>query len=182
MIVHLKPLDGSASLVIDKPITLVGRHPDCDYVVTDRSKISRKHCCVALVDSRVIIRDLDSMNGVWVNGDRVEHSQELRVGDSLKIGSVPFQVVGIDAPAGSEPVAASADSLDLESTLDALGQQPGSTATRRRDDTRVVGDDGESVDIHEISGGEKIEFSSAVAMPTDSQDGDVVIPPGDVDE
>ena len=182
MIVHLKPLDGSAAIVIDKPITLVGRHPDCDYIVTDGSKISRKHCCLALVNARVIVRDLDSLNGVWVNGDRVEHTRELTVGDHLRIGSVPFQVTEVESSSQDASALSSSDSLDLESTLDALGHHPGPFATSRENDTRVVGEDGESVDIEELSGGQKIEFSSAVPMPTDSQDEDVVIPLGEIDD
>jgi len=179
---HLKPFDGSASIVIDKPITLVGRHPDCDYVITDGSKISRKHCCLALIDSRVVVRDLDSMNGVWVNGDRVEHTRELTVGDSLKIGSVPFQVTEVESPSQEKSDLLSADSLDLESTLDALGHDPGPLTVPPENDTRVVGADGESVDIEEVPGSGKIEFSSAVKLPPEKSDEDASAPSADLDD
>ena len=91
--VLLKPKSGGRPVVIDKPIILIGRHPDCDLVIKESPKISRKHCCLALVDNRFVVRDLDSMNGVWVNGDRVVHSSDVCPGDELTIGDVPFELV-----------------------------------------------------------------------------------------
>jgi predicted component of type VI protein secretion system len=90
MTILLKPTQGGRPIVLDKPILLIGRHPDCDVILKNSGKISRKHCCVALVDNRFVVRDLDSMNGVWVNSERVNHSASLRMGDELMIGDLPF--------------------------------------------------------------------------------------------
>jgi pSer/pThr/pTyr-binding forkhead associated (FHA) protein len=102
MSVILKPTQGGRPVVVDKPIMLIGRHPDCDIIIKESPKISRKHCCLALVDNRFVIRDLDSMNGVWVNGDRVVHSSDVRPGDELTVGDVAFELVnhgaGKDTP------------------------------------------------------------------------------------
>lgn len=181
MTVLLKPVQGGRPVVIDKPIILVGRHPDCDFIITDSPKISRKHCCLALVNSRFIVRDLDSMNGVWVNQDRVERSRDVESGDELMIGDVAFQVSRTGAPTQAQPVEANPESIDLAATLNALGE-PEDLPKPRLDQTRVVGKDGDSVDVHAVPGGDKIEFSSAMALPTESQDDDFVIPLGDIDE
>jgi len=102
MSVLLKPTEGGRPIVVDKPIMLIGRHPDCDIIIKESPKISRKHCCLALVDNRFVVRDLDSMNGVWVNGDRVVHSSDVRPGDELTVGDVAFELVnngaGKDTP------------------------------------------------------------------------------------
>lgn len=183
MTVLLKPLRGGRPVVIDKPIVLVGRHADCDLIITDSPKISRKHCCLALVNSRFVVRDLESMNGVWVNQDRVEESSDLNSGDELMIGDVPFEVVKVGAATEQkQPQEANPESIDLAATLDALGEPQDPLPKPRLDQTRVVGEDGKSVDIQQAPAGGKIEFSSAVAIPTESQEDDFVVPLGDMDD
>ena len=86
----LVPVNQGKSIVLDKPIVLVGRHPDCDAVILNSRKISRKHCAVALVNNHFVVRDLGSMNGVWVNGIRVETQSSVAFGDELMIGDVAF--------------------------------------------------------------------------------------------
>lgn len=86
----LVPIEQGKPIVLDKPIVLVGRHPDCDAVILNSRKISRKHCAVALVNNKFVVRDLGSMNGVWVNGTRVENQAPVGFGDELMIGDVRF--------------------------------------------------------------------------------------------
>lgn len=86
----LVPIEQGKPIVLDKPIVLVGRHPDCDAVILNSRKISRKHCAVALVNNHFVVRDLGSMNGVWVNGTRVENQAPVGFGDELMIGDVRF--------------------------------------------------------------------------------------------
>lgn len=86
----LVPVNQGKAIVLDKPIVLVGRHPDCDAVILNSRKISRKHCAVALVNNRFVVRDLGSMNGVWVNGVRVETQSAVDFGDELMVGDVAF--------------------------------------------------------------------------------------------
>jgi len=101
MAVSLVPLSDGPRVPIDKSLMFVGRDPDCDIVLTQSRRISRKHCCMALVNEQLMIRDLGSMNGVWINGKRVERQAELRIGDELAIGDVRFKIS--DDPAGSAP-------------------------------------------------------------------------------
>ena len=53
-------------------------------VVIDDPEISRRHALVRVVGERVVIDDLDSMNGTWVNGDRITDTVELRPGDVVR--------------------------------------------------------------------------------------------------
>jgi predicted component of type VI protein secretion system len=87
---QLLSLCDGPSLLLDKPIMLVGRHEECDIQLNSR-KISRKHCILALVGDNLVIRDLGSTNGVRVNGTRVDDGV-LRTGDELVIGNYRYQV------------------------------------------------------------------------------------------
>jgi pSer/pThr/pTyr-binding forkhead associated (FHA) protein len=89
---HLLSLTGGPSVLIDKPILLFGRHPDCDVQLRSK-KVSRRHCVVALVNDVLVVRDLASTNGVKVNGRRVAEGP-LRPGDELQVGIFRYQVCG----------------------------------------------------------------------------------------
>jgi pSer/pThr/pTyr-binding forkhead associated (FHA) protein len=90
MAVYLVPVGNGRRIVIDKAVLFVGRHPDCDVMINHSRKVSRKHCCLAQVNSDFYVRDLGSMNGVRVNGKRVKREVKLRLGDVLAIGDVQF--------------------------------------------------------------------------------------------
>lgn len=78
-----------APLPLQRPVLLIGRHPDCDIRI-DRPEISRRHCCVALAYDRMLIRDLGSRNGLRVNGRVVEETR-LETGDEVAIGPAIFR-------------------------------------------------------------------------------------------
>src|SRR6187200_1606374 len=89
---HLLSLADGPSILIDKPILLFGRHEECDIQLNSK-KISRRHCCLAVVNDYLVIRDLGSTNGVKINGNKVREGQ-LKVGDELHIGNFKYQVCG----------------------------------------------------------------------------------------
>ena len=91
MAARLIPKSGGSPIVIDKPILLIGRQPNCDIVVQSSSKVSRRHCCFAQVNGRYLVRDLGSMNGVRVNGSRIDAECTLQSGDEVAIGDVYFE-------------------------------------------------------------------------------------------
>lgn len=184
MTILLKPHQGGRPIVLDKPILLVGRHPDCDVILKNSGKISRKHCCVALVDNRFVVRDLDSMNGVWVNSERVNHTASLRIGDELMIGDIPFTLTKHKekdvarprpAPERADATIAEIDTDDLPQSdsfeHDASAVRAASAAVKKRSDPANAGPS------------EGVEFSSAFAIPLpEDDDDDDVIPLADLDE
>ena len=91
MVAVLTPKSGGKSIVIDKAVVLVGRHPDCDYILQNSRKVSRRHVCIVQVNEKYMVRDLGSMNGVTVNGTRVKKEQRVVIGDEVVIGDVPFR-------------------------------------------------------------------------------------------
>src|SRR6202046_2781291 len=82
---QLLALDDCPSILLDKPILLLGRHPECDIQIDSR-KISRRHCCIAQVADYLVIRDLGSTNGIRINGARVLEGR-LDEGDEVLIGA-----------------------------------------------------------------------------------------------
>jgi pSer/pThr/pTyr-binding forkhead associated (FHA) protein len=87
---QLVALTEGPNILLDKPILLFGRHPECDVQIDSR-KISRRHCCIAQVNNYLVVRDLGSTNGIRINGVRVLEGR-LTVGDELTIGSHRYQV------------------------------------------------------------------------------------------
>lgn len=92
-----------APIVLQRPVLLVGRHPECD-VRLDRPQVSRRHCCLAQAYDRLLIRDLGSRNGVRVNGRPVAEAP-LRPGDEVAIAQVIYRLeADPSAPAPSPPI------------------------------------------------------------------------------
>jgi hypothetical protein len=87
---QLVALSEGPSILLDKPILLLGRHPECDIQIESR-KISRRHCCIAQVQDYLIVRDLGSTNGIRINGERVSEGK-LIAGDELTIGNHRYKV------------------------------------------------------------------------------------------
>lgn len=111
MSARLVPLTpGTAPIIsLQRPVILVGRHPECD-IRLDLPSISRRHCCLALAYDRLSIRDLGSRHGVWINGLRAEESR-LHPGDEIAIGPLLFRFeedLPPPAPTPPEPPSATA--------------------------------------------------------------------------
>jgi Protein of unknown function (DUF3662)/Inner membrane component of T3SS, cytoplasmic domain len=76
------------TFVIDQPHAVVGRSQRCDLVLDDPN-ISRRHCELRLQDDGWHLVDLDSTNGISVNGRQVK-SALLSPGDKILIGTSPL--------------------------------------------------------------------------------------------
>jgi uncharacterized protein YkwD len=72
---------------LDKPATSIGSHPSND-VVLDDTTVSRRHATIARRPGGFELTDLESTNGTFVNGRRLQKSIALKRGDEIKFGSV----------------------------------------------------------------------------------------------
>src|SRR2546425_12619158 len=86
---QLQAVNGGSSILLDKPILLLGRDPECD-IQLESPKISRRHCCIAQVGESLVVRDLGSTNGIRITGARVLEGY-LKGADGWPIGIHPFQ-------------------------------------------------------------------------------------------
>ncbi len=71
-------------------IKTVGRAPRADFVV-DAPLVSRLHCRLTLQPGGLLVEDLESTNGTFVNGERVTRLV-MRSGDALRVGRMEFSV------------------------------------------------------------------------------------------
>ncbi len=75
---------------LTKPDVLMGRHSDMD-IRLPLPDVSRRHCRFVFTRSGWQVIDLNSLNGIHVNGKRVSHST-LFHHDRLRVGGFTFQV------------------------------------------------------------------------------------------
>jgi serine/threonine protein kinase len=81
--------DAGACYPLTRPVTVIGRSPDCDLRLHAPS-VSRQHCRIVWEGGGAVVEDLDSTQGTWVNGQRVR-SAPLADGDRLEIGGRAFR-------------------------------------------------------------------------------------------
>jgi hypothetical protein len=76
-------------------LNLLGREGN-DVFVVPHTSVSRRHCEVWLTQDAVLVRDLGSRNGTFIDGQRVEEAQ-LEAGQTLRIGDIELELA--EAPA-----------------------------------------------------------------------------------
>ena len=77
--------DAGARFLLDSELVTVGRHPDSDIFLDDIS-VSRRHATFQRASSGYVIADLGSLNGSYVNRDRIDNEVTLSGGDEVQIG------------------------------------------------------------------------------------------------
>lgn len=65
---------------------VIGRNHECPFHLADENA-SQQHARVYLENNAVLIEDLNSLNGTYVNGERIEKPVELLSGDEVMIGT-----------------------------------------------------------------------------------------------
>lgn len=80
---------------------VIGRRHDCDFCLPLQS-VSRRHCQFNLNNSTLILRDMGSKNGTYVNGEKIEECQ-LKPGDYVQIPPVTFLIQIDGKPAKISP-------------------------------------------------------------------------------
>ena len=63
----------------------LGRHPSNTIQLLDKI-VSKEHCVIERRATSYVLRDLGSLNGTYINGERVNGERELKHGDDLALG------------------------------------------------------------------------------------------------
>ena len=84
LLVVKRGANAGSTFLIDKDVTTAGRHPESDIFLDDVT-VSRRHAEVRRTGGTFSVRDLGSLNGTYVNRERVEEAN-LASGDELQIG------------------------------------------------------------------------------------------------
>jgi pSer/pThr/pTyr-binding forkhead associated (FHA) protein len=77
--------DAGSRFLLDTDVVTVGRHPDSDIFLDDIS-VSRRHATFTRTANGYVISDLGSLNGSYVNRDRIDSDVVLSGGDEVQIG------------------------------------------------------------------------------------------------
>lgn len=99
--VKLKLLVDSGSGVIKAINTQIvgssifGRANLCN-VIFDDTKMSRQHFCIGLKGDKLVLSDLETTNGTYLNGVKVKEPQVIKVGDKIFAGLSTITVETID--------------------------------------------------------------------------------------
>ena len=75
---------------------VVGRSSDLDMVLVEEM-VSRKHARIAYENDAIVIEDLGSTNGTFVNGEKIKRAQ-LKEGDRVLIGTSILKVIVVEGP------------------------------------------------------------------------------------
>ena len=85
MLVVQRGPDAGARFLLDQESVSVGRHPSSDIFLDDIS-VSRRHATFARSEQSYRISDLGSLNGTYVNRDRIDTDVLLTGGDEVRFG------------------------------------------------------------------------------------------------
>jgi pSer/pThr/pTyr-binding forkhead associated (FHA) protein len=85
---------------------LIGRSGECTFQLP-AAGASRKHASVVSRDGKVVLRDLGSTNGTFLNGDRLNGEAVLRSGDKIRIGGLEILFCCVEAGTAVSGVAES---------------------------------------------------------------------------
>src|SRR4051812_11630033 len=69
-----------------RPVNSLGRHPNNSIQLLDKI-VSKEHCIIELRTDHWVLRDLGSLNGTFVNAERVRGEAPLKHGDEISLGA-----------------------------------------------------------------------------------------------
>src|SRR5882757_1204629 len=84
-------------LKVDK--TTIGRLEDNSFQIAEPS-VSSHHCEVLVKGADVVIKDLNSTNGTFINGEKISEAP-LKPGQLLRLGNVELRLESDSAPAAA---------------------------------------------------------------------------------
>lgn len=86
--------DSGGAINVPDGTTLIGREATLGLALPDPSTLSRRHAELVRQGDNLLVRDLGSTNGTFVNGRKIDSDTPLNIGDQLQFGAVRFRVEG----------------------------------------------------------------------------------------
>jgi DNA-binding winged helix-turn-helix (wHTH) protein len=81
---------GPREIALEEGETVLGRDPDATAFI-DHTSVSRHHARIVIAGDRVTVEDLQSKNGTFLAGRKLDAPAPLADGDELKLGSVSLK-------------------------------------------------------------------------------------------
>lgn len=79
-------------LSLEFPV-IIGRNHACSLVISTDKKVSANHAKILEKNGEILIFDLGSSNGTYLNGARVFHAQSINTGDIVTVGETEIHIV-----------------------------------------------------------------------------------------
>jgi serine phosphatase RsbU (regulator of sigma subunit)/pSer/pThr/pTyr-binding forkhead associated (FHA) protein len=119
--------NAGATHTLEKPRTIVGRHPDCDIVV-EAPAVSRQHAAISEINGIHYVEDLRSRNGTYVNDKLIPSRVRLNDLDQVRICDIVLQFHRDDN--GSRNTAVFLDDTDNQAESSIMSKVDLSSSTR----------------------------------------------------
>lgn len=119
---ELLPKGGGDPIPLQRPLLKIGRRESCDICLRF-SNVSGIHCELSYRDGYWVVRDLNSQNGIKVNGQRLRF-RPLRPGDLITIGKRDYQIqyeLRADGQKSLEAVLTDAEDVYNQSLMEKAG-------------------------------------------------------------
>jgi len=140
--------------------TVIGRDESADIRVDDK-KVSRRHASFKVTNGKLWVEDLGSVNGVKLNGKRIEKRSVVGPGDVVKVGGYEVRVRTAEASENSvpaQPAVEETPASGIELSDSAVRRETGALPTEPTEEApRLLGvDDPVSGEIFAMRRGENI--------------------------
>jgi pSer/pThr/pTyr-binding forkhead associated (FHA) protein len=130
--------------------TIVGRSRGADLRL-QHPLVSRKHCEFFEQGGRLMIRDLNSLNGTFVGDARISEATELAPGDLVTVGSVVFRAVFGNMPQKPIAAAVAIEHVRSSSEPDAVATPQEQTMEMSNFDTPIPIEGHATVDVQDYN-------------------------------
>jgi tetratricopeptide (TPR) repeat protein len=83
--------DSEDKYLLDQPEISIGRHPNNEIVIMADKAVSRKHAKIVYESGHFYISDCNTINGTYVNSERIKQPTRLAQGDCVVIGNITLK-------------------------------------------------------------------------------------------
>ncbi|MFO0878789.1 MAG: FHA domain-containing protein [Gemmataceae bacterium] len=149
------------TIPLDREVMVIGRSHG-NAVRIPSSEVSRRHCRLFEQNGLLMVEDLESVNGTFLNGRRLKSAEVVRPGDRVEVGPVAFIVEYTPSAEARKRLQRSAESLEVLDVLEGLA-------------------DGEAMDVQELPEVELIDEDPLGLQMVEPLDEVQPIPPADDD-
>jgi uncharacterized RDD family membrane protein YckC len=108
---HVRLRFGHEVYPLDRPRAVVGRSRSCEIRLKEDT-VSRLHAALVWRDGVLILEDLGSSNGTWLNGESVKEPRVVAAGDEIRFGALRAAVEAADQAVPDTPYSLSDAAYD----------------------------------------------------------------------
>lgn len=110
-VANCRLIRGTHGFALQNGESLIGRDPSV-HVFLDHPSVSRRHARILVTAGRVVLEDLNSRNGTYVDGLRITSPTELHDGTIIGVGPITLTFVSLSGVASTRPMSARVDLPD----------------------------------------------------------------------